>query len=155
MNSIGDVESTHELLKKIRNGKISNDAGGNCCDCEESYIESEMDIIDKPKKTKQPKQPKQPKQKIPQIQQIQQIQQIKEPKKTKKVKETIQQPIPQQIEKKDNDLYILTEKGRYVLKSGSIGKKVIEQLEEQKNQLKEEKKIKRLQKKQLKEQLKK
>ena len=148
MNSIGEIESTHALLKKIRSGKISNDSGGNCCDCEESYIESEMDVvIDKPKKTKKP------------IQTIQQIpQQIKEPKKTKKIKEpkqTIPQEAPIKLSKKDNDLYILTEKGRYVLKSGSIGKSIIQKNEDETILQKEQKKLARLKKKQEKEQLKK
>lgn len=166
MNSIGDIESTHELLKKIRNGKISNDVGGNCCDCyiEEPYIESlDMDVvIDKPKKTKKTKQPKQPKQPTIPQQQTQPIQliqqQIKEPKKTKKVKEP-KQPIPQEapikLSKKDNDLYILTDKGRYVLKAGSIGKSIIKKNEDDIILQKEQKKLARLKKKQEKEQLKK
>ena len=152
MNSIGDVESTYELLKKIRNGKISNDAGGNCCiGCEESYIESEMDVvIDKPKK--QPKKTKKQIQLIPQP-----IPSIPS-KKTKKVKEpklSIPQEAPIKLSKKDNDLYILTEKGRYVLKSGSIGKSIIKKNEDETILQKEQKKLARLKKKQEKEQLKK
>ena len=155
MNSIGEIESTHALLKKIRSGKISNDSGGNCCDCEESYIESEMDVvIDKPKK-----QPKKTKKQIPQqIQTTQPIQSIPQPKPSKKVKEpkqTIPQEAPIKLSKKDNDLYILTEKGRYVLKSGSIGKSIIKKNEDEMILQKEQKKLVRLQKKQLKEQIKK
>ena len=163
MNSVGDIESTYKLLKKIRNVKMSNYAGGSYCDY---YIEEQpkpkttkpktktikpkttKPKTTKPKttkpKTQEPEQELQ-KQQEPELQPQQELQKDDEPELQL---QTQPQQEPELLLKKDNDLYIMTDKGRYVLKRGMIGKKIIQQIEENKNQLKEHKKIARLQKKQ-------